>query len=50
LKIVVKASDHEKCERCWHHREDVGSDAKHPELCQRCVENIEGEGEYRSFA
>ncbi len=50
LKISVRASEHQKCERCWHHREDVGKDAAHPDLCQRCVENIDGEGEQRSFA
>src|SRR5699024_6296499 len=41
LKVQIAASDAEKCTRCWHHREDVGSHAQHPELCGRCVENIE---------
>ena len=50
LKLRVSASLRPKCERCWHHREDVGSDASHPQLCQRCVDNIEGAGEKRSFA
>jgi isoleucyl-tRNA synthetase len=36
-----------KCERCWHQRLDVGSDARHPTLCARCVINIEGPGEVR---
>ena len=48
--VAVSASAHEKCVRCWHHREDVGKDAKHPELCGRCIENIEGEGEKRLYA
>jgi len=48
--ISVTASTHEKCERCWHHREDIGSDAEHPRLCVRCVTNISGEGETREFA
>ena len=39
-----------KCVRCWHLRTDVGSDARHPELCARCVVNIEGPGEERRFA
>lgn len=43
-------STHAKCIRCWHHREDVGREPKHPELCLRCVENVEGEGEYRQIA
>jgi len=48
-KIETIVSPHQKCVRCWHHREDVGSNSEHPELCGRCVENI-GEGEQRRFA
>ncbi|VAW85233.1 Isoleucyl-tRNA synthetase, partial [hydrothermal vent metagenome] len=48
--IATKASTHTKCERCWHHREDVGSDAEHPELCSRCIENVSGAGEQRHHA
>ncbi|MDX1321169.1 MAG: class I tRNA ligase family protein, partial [Oceanospirillum sp.] len=33
LKVAVKASEHAKCGRCWHHREDVGQNEEHPELC-----------------
>ena len=40
----------EKCVRCWHKREEVGQDEKHPELCGRCVQNIEGKGEKRAYA
>jgi isoleucyl-tRNA synthetase len=50
IAIAAKASLHGKCVRCWHHREDVGSHAAHPELCSRCVQNIEGAGETRRFA
>ena len=50
LEVVVKASPFEKCVRCWHHREDVGSSAVHPELCGRCIENVDGKGEVRRFA
>ncbi|HPT50920.1 MAG TPA: isoleucine--tRNA ligase [Accumulibacter sp.] len=39
-----------KCERCWHVREDVGTDPAHPGLCGRCVSNLHGEGEPRAFA
>ncbi|QKQ23828.1 isoleucine--tRNA ligase [Candidatus Ruthia endofausta] len=48
--IKVSKSKHEKCVRCWHHREDVGNNAKHPELCGRCVENVDGDGEVRKFS
>jgi isoleucyl-tRNA synthetase len=50
LSIVVKPSAHSKCVRCWHHREDVGTDKTHPELCKRCIENVDGEGESRLYA
>jgi len=50
LSVVVAANTDEKCARCWHQRPDVGSDEKHPELCGRCIENIEGDGEVRHFA
>ena len=48
--VAVSASPHDKCARCWHHREDVGKSEKHPELCGRCVENVDGEGEARLHA
>jgi isoleucyl-tRNA synthetase len=50
LEITVTPSAHEKCERCWHYREDVGSDAAHPTLCGRCVSNLFGDGEARQHA
>jgi len=50
LKVAVKASEHAKCARCWHHREDVGSHAEDPALCGRCIENVSGDGEQRQYA
>ena len=50
LEVKVVASEQAKCDRCWHHREDVGVDSAHPELCARCVDNIEGDGEKRLYA
>jgi isoleucyl-tRNA synthetase len=49
-KLVAQASAHGKCERCWHVREDVGSNLEHPALCGRCVSNLHGEGEVRHCA
>ncbi len=49
-KILVKPSAHAKCERCWHYRADVGSDAAHPTICGRCVSNLFGSGEVRKYA
>ena len=50
LSLVVSGSDKVKCVRCWHRRPDVGEHKEHPELCGRCVENIEGDGETRHYA
>ena len=50
LKLKVLKSGHVKCARCWHHREDVGVNPAHPEICGRCVDNIEGAGEVRHYA
>ena len=50
LAIRVSPSARAKCVRCWHHREDVGQTAEHPELCGRCVDNAFGAGETRRFA
>ena len=32
----------EKCERCWRVLPEVGEDARHPDLCRRCAEVLEG--------
>lgn len=50
LRLVMAPSAAPKCVRCWHHRPDVGNHSGHPQLCSRCVENVEGAGEMRSFA
>ena len=47
--ILVQPSADPKCVRCWQHRSDVGADDRHPQLCARCVSNIEGPGERRIF-
>jgi isoleucyl-tRNA synthetase len=47
--IKVAPSGHAKCVRCWHHRPEVGANAEHPELCGRCLLNVEGPGEQRRF-
>ncbi|WP_404340669.1 isoleucine--tRNA ligase [Pseudoalteromonas mariniglutinosa] len=50
LFIKVAATDAEKCERCWHYCDDVGAEPAHPEICGRCVSNVDGDGEQRQFA
>jgi isoleucyl-tRNA synthetase len=46
---VATVSGKPKCIRCWHHRDDVGSHPEHPEICGRCVSNVEGPGEDRRW-
>jgi isoleucyl-tRNA synthetase len=48
--VIVTPSPHQKCERCWHYRADVGTHADHPGICGRCVSNLFGKGEARKFA
>ena len=50
LAVAAKVSGGEKCERCWHYTDDVGSVAAHPTLCARCAENVSGKGETRHYA
>ncbi|HGS4463107.1 TPA: isoleucine--tRNA ligase [Vibrio metschnikovii] len=50
LWVEVSKVDAEKCERCWHHTDDVGTIAGHETICGRCVSNIDGDGEQRQFA
>ena len=47
--MVIKSS-HQKCVRCWHHREEIGENEAHKDLCERCIENVAGKGETRVFA
>ena len=46
---IVRRSENEKCIRCWHYVKDVGANPEHPEICLRCVSNVEGPGEERKW-
>jgi isoleucyl-tRNA synthetase len=48
--VIVTPSSFTRCARCWHYRDDVGSDPAHPQICGRCASNLYGEGESRKFA
>lgn len=50
LAVTARVSSGEKCERCWHYTDDIGSVAAHPTICGRCADNIEGKGESRHYA
>ncbi|HNU66344.1 MAG TPA: isoleucine--tRNA ligase [Methylotenera sp.] len=50
MNVSVTPSAHQKCDRCWHYRADVGADKAHPHICGRCVSNLFGKGEARKYA
>lgn len=50
LAIEVCASTFDKCARCWHRCEDIGSDLTYPDLCARCAGNLGDTPEMRQFA
>nr|WP_298126865.1 isoleucine--tRNA ligase [uncultured Pseudoxanthomonas sp.] len=47
--VLATPTTKAKCVRCWHYRADVGTHAEHPDLCGRCVDNIDGAGEDRRW-
>ena len=40
VKVEVKASRDQKCERCWVHDPSVGTAAQHPTICGRCLQAL----------
>lgn len=36
-EVQVQKADGQKCTRCWRYAYEVGEDASHPNLCERCV-------------
>ncbi|MBL4638628.1 MAG: isoleucine--tRNA ligase, partial [Proteobacteria bacterium] len=50
LSLVLAASEHSRCDRCWHQTDEVGQNETHPELCNRCIDNVDSDGEQRLFA
>jgi len=48
--LSIKSFQAEKCERCWNRSESVHKNAQHPNICARCITNVTGEGEQRSYA
>ena len=39
--VVIAKNESAKCERCWRHRDEVGSLAEYPTLCGRCTEAVQ---------
>ncbi|TYK64431.1 isoleucine--tRNA ligase [Colwellia echini] len=50
LWLSVAPAEGSKCDRCWHVTTDIGESEAHPELCGRCITNVDGDGEVRQFA
>ena len=50
LAVAVTPATAQKCDRCWHWRDDVGHDPAHPSICRRCTDNLYGAGEVRTAA
>ena len=46
----VENFDAPKCIRCWNKSFTVGDSGSDPEICDRCILNIKGDGEDRVFA
>ena len=50
ISCTITNSTNKKCIRCWHHDPSIGESELHPEICQRCISNVDGDGEERKFA
>ncbi|MET0253096.1 MAG: isoleucine--tRNA ligase, partial [Terrimicrobiaceae bacterium] len=37
VRVEVSKTSNARCERCWRHRNDVGSNQAYPTLCGRCA-------------
>ncbi len=43
MRLQVLSADGEKCERCWNYATSVGTDDKHPSICDRCATALAAE-------
>mgnify|MGYP002620271920 CR=1 FL=1 len=41
VDVAVEPASTQRCPRCWNHRDDLGTDPNHPELCGRCASVVE---------
>ncbi|MEA5441740.1 isoleucine--tRNA ligase [Cyanobium gracile] len=44
VTVRIAGASGSKCERCWHHEDDIGTHTSHPSLCGRCVGVLERQG------
>ena len=40
VTLRISRASGQKCERCWHYTDDVGSHNDHPTICSRCIEAL----------
>ncbi len=40
ILVTVEKASGKKCVRCWNYRDSVGTVAQHPEICDRCAEQL----------
>ena len=50
IKVIINNSKFNKCARCWHKCGTVGTDKKYIDICSRCISNVYGKGEKRTYA
>jgi isoleucyl-tRNA synthetase len=36
IQVEIRKAPGQKCERCWNYSPQVGNDARHPTVCERC--------------
>ncbi len=41
VEIVVEKARAEKCTRCWRYVDTVGKNDKYPDMCERCIGNLD---------
>ncbi len=42
VTITISKADGHKCPRCWNYSTHIGESSRHPEVCERCDEALEG--------
>src|SRR3546814_20109713 len=50
LTVITRATKKAKCVSCWHHRDDVGNEAAHRQLCPPCASTNDGPGVNRQIS
>ncbi|MDT8273166.1 MAG: isoleucine--tRNA ligase, partial [Desulfomonilia bacterium] len=40
LGVMARKAAGQKCPRCWHYSEDIGTSQQHPDVCVRCAQQL----------